>query len=773
MRIKDNRKLIYFAMFFYMMIYYIFNIIFITENEYFEMIRIGFETIALILTLLIAIKLNLKNSKKTLILPAVLIIIIFNVGGQIFEIYQRIILEKNIPNYLFKDTLSVLSSILFFIVIMRQVYKKRKGKSTLVLTIDIIILMCISVAFTWVYMIEPNISNLENMNILRIIIYIIYPLSHLGTLAGSIMLYNCLDKQDSERKSIFIFSLAFLFMYLTNMGYIYLLTKDSYVAGNLLVPLWTVYDFLLIIAAIEYSYSANFDRNKEMSYRESTLELNIIFPAISILGLFIFTSLKYNLVVWVCFGISIFLINIRHIVIAIQKRNLILELEKLNTCLEEKVEDRTNEIYEVAFYDHLTGLANRRFFEEKTQELMDKCDENAGMISILLLDLDRFKIINDNYGHKFGDLLIKEIADMLKEFVDKDCLVSRQDGDEFAIVIKNVEDKTKAKDLSEYLLKKAIQPIHLKGQRVYVTFSIGIATYPCDGDTYEDIIGCADLAMYNSKQLGRNTYSFYEKHMLKSDLKELTLERELYNAIDKEQFILYYQPQVDSFTREVIGLEALIRWNHPTEGILSPFKFIDMAEDTGLIGPIGKWVLHTACLQAKKWHDKGFKGLKIGVNISVYQFEQDNFIEIVRSVLVETKIDPRCLDLEITESIAMRNEIVVISKLKKLKKLGIQVSMDDFGTGYSSLSYLNRLPIDTLKIPREFIIGIKSHDDKKNIVDAIISIAKNLELSIIAEGVENKMQLKYLKTRDCNLIQGYLFSKPLPVEKVESFLNEV
>lgn len=771
---KDKKSLLYSSMAFYIIIYYTFIIFFNNKIEQFEIIRIGFETIALLGVLIAVIIINLKSNKKTLILPTILLIVLCNIIGQGLEIYYEIVLKSNMPNYLAKDTLSSLSVFILFIVFIYESHKKRRGRSITILNIDIIIIMCISVVFTWEFIISPNLTTISGTNIFITMFYISYPIVYLGNLGAAIMLFNCLDKKDPQKKGVLVLAIAFLIMYIANIGYTYLLTSDMYISGNLVDPLWTIYDFLLLVGVIEYISPKYIVKNEksQKEYKDSNLELNLVLPGLSIASLFIFVTIRPNIVAWIFFGISITLLNIRQYLIDIDKKSLILELEELNRCLEKKVQERTKEIYEVAYYDYLTGLANRRLFEDKVNKLMREVDETDTKLSIMLLDLDRFKAVNDTYGHTFGDLLIKEIAEILKELSDEDFIIARQGGDEFAIAMIELDNKNRAENLAEKILEKFMRPIKLENRIVYTTISMGIASYPSDGKDYEDIIRFADFAMYNSKHLGRNTYSFYEDSMFKSISKRITFERELHNAIDKEQFILHYQPQVDTITKKVIGLEALIRWNHPTQGIISPFQFIDIAEETGLIGPIGIWVLETACKQTKKWHEKGYKNLKIGVNISAHQFEQENFVDIVRRVLIDTNLEPKYLDLEITESIAMKNEIAVITKLKKLKKLGVKVSMDDFGTGYSSLSYLNRFPIDTLKIPREFIKDIKPYHDKRNVIEAIIAIAKNLNLSIIAEGVENKTQLKFLKDRDCDFIQGYLFSKPLPEEDVEEFINK-
>ena len=769
---RHKKKLTYSTMLVYMLAYYMFVIFFKNSTQNFEFIRISFETIALAAVLVLIIRLNIQVEKNTPLLMTALIAIVAISIGQGFEIYHKLIRHTVIRDYMIKDVLSIIASITFFIVFIYEIYKKRRDRSMAVLTIDIIIIMCISVAITLEFVIYPNLTNQVEINALTIAVYVFYPLLHLGVLAGAAMLYKCLDKDDPERRGIFLFAAAFTAMYLANLGYTYLLTKNAYTSGNLVEPIWTIYDLLILVAATEYAHADHRGVGVGKINDKANLELNILLPALSTISLFVFVTFRQNKLIWVCFGINIFLINIRQIIIALQRRSLISELEDLNMSLEEKVENRTKEIYKVAFYDHLTGLINRRMFEDLVQELIIKRDEEDIKFSIMLLDLDRFKTVNDTYGHSFGDLLIKNVAEMLKAISCEKCIVSRLGGDEFAIVIKDVEDNDEAERLSGQILRKLMMPIKLKQQVVYTTFSIGIATFPVDGKTYEDIVRCADLAMYNSKNLGRNTYSFYDDNMFKSNSKRMTFERELHSAIDRKQFELYYQPQVDAKTKKVKGLEALIRWNHPVQGIIPPFQFIEIAEETGLIGPIGKWVLETACKQGKLWHDRGYKDLKIGVNVSAYQFEQESFVPIIREVLEETEMNPKNLDLEITESIAMKNEIAVITKLKKLKKIGVKVSMDDFGTGYSSLSYLNRFPIDTLKIPREFVMEIKPYHDKRNIIEAIIAIAKSLELSIIAEGVENEMQLKFLRDRDCDFIQGYFYSKPLPVDMVEDFLKQ-
>lgn len=769
---KQKKALVYSLMAFYIVVYYIFIMFFNRDNKYFNAIQFAFKTLPLLSTFIILFRLNIKARYKSLFLFALLLAVLPKFTGRVLELFYEFILKRELTNYSVVDILSIIASFVLLNALIYKFHKKKQRGSTLILTIDLLTIMCIAFAFTWTYIIYPHISTVGKMGLYETILYVVYPILNLGILFSSIMLYKCLDKKNPEKKSILLVSVALFFMYFANLGYSYLISKGQYMAGSITDPLWTIYDFLLLIAAVDYSKARTIKWQQYFSHERENIELHSIFQGISTILLLVFITYRPGNVVWICFSLSIFLMSISRLTTDLQKKELILELENLNKCLEEKVIERTEKIHQAAFYDHLTGLANRRLFENTAKNMIEECRKSNQELFIMLLDIDRFKLVNDTYGHSFGDLLIKEFANFLKDSIDDNCIISRQGGDEFAVAISSSEGSRDIVSIAEKILNKLISPIVLNQQKVYTTCSLGIASYPLNGEIYEDVIRCADLAMYHSKSLGRNTYSLYDEHMFKINSSRMTFERELHNALEHNEFVLYYQPQVDAVENKVIGLEALIRWNHPTQGIISPFQFITIAEETGLIGPIGKWVLETACRQIKIWHDKGFDALKVGVNISAYQFQQENFVDIVKSAIEETGIDPKRLDLEITESIAMKNEVAVITKLKKLKKLGLQVSMDDFGTGYSSLSYLNRFPIDTLKIPREFVIEIKSFDDNKNIIEAIIAMSQKLELNIIAEGVENQTQLKFLKDRNCKLIQGYIFSKPLPKDEVEEFLNK-
>ena len=365
-----------------------------------------------------------------------------------------------------------------------------------------------------------------------------------------------------------------------------------------------------------------------------------------------------------------------------------------------------------------------------------------------------------------------EIADRIKGCTDENSIISRQGGDEFALIIENNNSTQYLSDLAQRILLEIAKPISLFGQNIHTSCSIGIALYSRNCEDPETLMRYADAAMYYSKEKGKNTYQFYTVGLDLFISKKLELETELSKAMENQEFSLYYQPQVNIISGDITGAEALLRWKHSVLGFISPQDFIPIAEESGIIKEIGQWVLKTACIQAKKWHAEGYDKLKIGVNISPKQIQMDNFVETVSAVIEETKLQPEYLDLEITESASFQNEADVIKKLNELKKLGIQISIDDFGTGYSSLSYLNKLPVDTLKIAQEFVKNIKVNETNKAIISSIIAVAKSLNLKVIAEGVEERYQYNFLKSQNCFDMQGYIFGKPLPPEEFMTLVKQ-
>lgn len=421
----------------------------------------------------------------------------------------------------------------------------------------------------------------------------------------------------------------------------------------------------------------------------------------------------------------------------------------------------------MAYYDSLTGLPNRNQFRHHLNEvLIDQCNK---MHAVLFLDLDRFKIINDTKGHSVGDIILQKVADRLVSAVQNEGLVSRQGGDEFIIVLEDV-DKENASLVAKRILNKFANPFEVNCEEFYVTPSIGISLYPSDGTDEETLIKNADTAMYQAKDRGKNNYQFYSNNLDGISTWKMKLENWLRRALEQNQMTLHYQPQFDLVTGDIVGVEALIRWNHPEYGYIAPSEFIPLAEETGLIVPLGKWILREACSQRKAWKDAGFNNFPVAVNISVRQFQDEHIIQFISDMLTEVGLEANYLELEITESLMQNLENSTII-LNQLKDLGVLLSVDDFGTGYSSLSYLKHLPIDKIKIDKSFVDDIIYHSNQGMMVKTIIDMGVNLKFTVIAEGIETEEQVKFLTQNSCQIGQGYYYSKPLSADKLEQFLS--
>ena len=395
------------------------------------------------------------------------------------------------------------------------------------------------------------------------------------------------------------------------------------------------------------------------------------------------------------------------------------------------------------------------------------------MVAVLLLDLDHFKVINDSLGHAAGDALLQAVAGRLRSCVRETDTVARLGGDEFVVVIPDVSKADDATAIARKVLDVLSQPFIIERQEMYISASIGISLYPQDGEHEEILLKNVDLAMYRAKHEGRSNFCFFTEQLNARNRERQAMESELHHALKHGEFLLHYQPKVDLRTSKIVGVEALIRWQHYEQGLISPEKFIPLSEETGLILPIGAWVMKTACRQIRAWKDAGLPPISIAVNLSARQFRHHDLLGLVKQVLQETGLEPQYLELELTESVIMQEAEEAISTLLELKSLGVQLSLDDFGTGYSSLNYLRRFPLDNLKIDRSFVKGITSNLHDMTIVKSVIALAHSLNLKVIAEGVETEQQLAFLQAHDCDEMQGYLFSKPLPSEKFTGMLETV
>ncbi|MBP1153752.1 MULTISPECIES: EAL domain-containing protein [unclassified Paenibacillus] len=436
----------------------------------------------------------------------------------------------------------------------------------------------------------------------------------------------------------------------------------------------------------------------------------------------------------------------------------------------EKLQKMFHEIQYLAYYDSLTALPNRLLFKQQTEAILKQTKIEGQTAAILFFDLDRFKVINDTLGHSTGDLLLQKVAERLRNCFRHDDVLSRMGGDEFTAVLPNITREQTA-EVARRILDAVSQPIHIKGHELFITASIGIGMYPDDGLDHQALVKNADQAMYSAKDKGKNTYSFYTEEMDEASSNQIILETMMHKALDQQEFLLYYQPKMNAMSGALTGLEALIRWPHPEKGWISPADFIPAAEETGLIHPIGEWVLRCACAQNKAWQDAGYPAVSVSVNLSVRQFREQSLVHLISEVLQETGLDPQYLELEITENISVHNMEYVLSVLHQIKRLGVKISIDDFGTGYSSLSYLKKFPIDQLKIDQSFIRDIQHQREDYAIVKAIISMAHSLGLNVVAEGVETEGQFSLLRKMNCNEIQGFFVSEPFPPEQIEKVLT--
>jgi diguanylate cyclase (GGDEF)-like protein/PAS domain S-box-containing protein len=434
------------------------------------------------------------------------------------------------------------------------------------------------------------------------------------------------------------------------------------------------------------------------------------------------------------------------------------------------------QIQQLALYDSLTGLPNRHLFKEQLTRAVARAERTGELVVMLSLDLDRFKRINDTLGHEVGDLLLKETAARLNcsvrqtDYVtrrDSDArnhCIARQGGDEFSVLLTDLSQAQGAAKVAQRILDVISEPFRFGDNEIVIGASIGIAVYPLDGADCDTLLKNADAAKSYAKEHGKNTYEYYDQNMNASAVQKLTLESSLRRALERNEFSLFYQPKIDVNSRSIVGVEALIRWHHPERGLVSPAEFIPVAEETGLIIPIGEWVLRTACAQIRAWLDAGITPVPIAINLSATQFHQQNICELVTAALRDYRVAADMLEIEITESAAMQNAQATSATLHRLKAIGVSIAIDDFGTGYSSLSYLKRFPIDSLKIDRSFVTELPGNQDDASIAQAVITMGHALRLKIVAEGVETEAQLDFLAANFCDEMQGYYFARPQPAD---------
>ena len=462
-------------------------------------------------------------------------------------------------------------------------------------------------------------------------------------------------------------------------------------------------------------------------------------------------------------AIAVTAVTLSVLVIALLVAVLDNRMEERTSALASSLAEANEELVQLALHDTLTKLPNRILLEDRLEQAMESASRRKGYFAVLFFDLDGFKAVNDAYGHHTGDALLIDLAQRIRQTLRTQDTVARLGGDEF-IVLSEVVEPTDAANVADRLIDAIARPVTVYGHEVLVTSSVGIAIYPNDGEDIHALLTNADAAMYHAKRLGGTGYSFFEPSMNADAHQQIELLHDLRMALERNQFVLHYQPKYQAPSGPLVGAEALLRWDHPTRGLVGPDQFIPIAEKTGLILPIGEWVIDEACRQMRAWIDAGQRHWSIAVNISALQFAHAGLVETVRAALQRHGVPPACLTLEVTESTAMRDAEASLAVLKRLSALGVAISIDDFGTGYSSLLYLKRLPATELKIDRGFVNQLENDDEDAAIVSAIVALAQQLNLRIVAEGVETAAQQNFLTGLGCDSLQGFLLGKPMPAE---------
>ncbi|AGK53543.1 EAL domain-containing protein [Bacillus sp. 1NLA3E] len=646
----------------------------------------------------------------------------------------------------------------------------------------VVILMIVGFSICWSFIIHPILNYPRELSVLSSSISTGYILLDASLFFAIIcLLYSSFNP--AVRKVFYMISLPLLIQIMADAFYNYQSYYEKYTNGNYVNLLWPMAQLLMGLSALlsrEFQWIQRESRMKIGSPENKGFYITYISS-----GLFLIVSLVYHQGKLDVLQIGIYLIMLlllfKQVFSTIENRRMIEKLYRLagsestnqtgtgSTKRGNYIQGLFLKIEELVHFDALTKLANNSLFHKRVQLEIDLMQHREGKFSILFIDMDRFKNINDRLGHHGGNLLLQQIADRFCSTLGGKAMISRMSGDEFTILLPDTNQQ-KSILVAEKIIHEFSKPFFIKGNEVYSTASIGISIYPDHGNDVDVLMKNADTAMYLAKEEGKNQFKIFSVTLQQKQTRRIELESQLRRAIQQEQFLLYYQPLVELGSGGVVGTEALIRWNHPELGMISPLEFIPLAEDTGLIEPIGTWVMKTACQQMKEWQEAGLTNIFISVNVSAKQFKDPLFTSKVVGILSETGLDPHLLKIELTESVLQDIEIM-IPILMRLKDLGVKIAIDDFGTGYSSLAYLKHLPIDCLKIDKAFIDELIDNPEGP-LVKTIMSMGKNLQYEVIAEGIETKEQVKFLKEIDCVLGQGYYYSRPLSATEFESYVNE-
>lgn len=699
-------------------------------------------------------------------------------------IYTENVLGKEIQYPGWTDLFYFLHIAFYLAALLYHGWQVRRNLQPVKFIFDMGIIMAVFTALSWHFIIRGLIT--DPASLLALIVSASYPIGSLmllfgliSFLGGSVPLFS--------RQVLNLIAASLLIQIAADTIYLYASATGSYFSGSLYDPLWSLSLLLMALAGL-YALEDQAARAPEPQLPRISSAIELLLPYLSMAILFVVMIFEQkNGMNGLIAGaaVLILLVIVRQVLTLTENRKLLDQYHQLNEQLEHKIGQRTSELSEkneqlneamqqmkhMAYHDVLSGLPNRRLFLDKLTVAIAEARIRSHKVAVVFVDLDRFKNINDTYGHEFGDLLLKGFSRNITEALRKDDVVSRQGGDEFTLILNNISQEEDIIPLIRRIQAVVEQPVNVNGQDLNISMSLGIAIYPENGRTTEELMKNADIAMYHAKEQGRNNYQFFSEDMNATLSRKIRLEKGLRNALVHDEFFLQYQPQVNAANGAVTGMETLIRWQSADGAIVSPGEFIPLAEETRLILPIGEWVLTTACRQAKVWHDAGHGHLKLAVNLSPLQFLDDGLLEIVKTALAKTGFPAASLELEITEGVAVYDAEAAIDKMEELQKLGIGIAIDDFGTGYSSMMYLKRFPVSNLKIAQPFVQDMETSKADKALVATMISMAHSMDMSVIAEGVETESQLAALQKLECDEIQGYLFSRPLSAEQFTAMLK--
>ncbi|WP_208560773.1 putative bifunctional diguanylate cyclase/phosphodiesterase [Marinilactibacillus kalidii] len=626
---------------------------------------------------------------------------------------------------------------------IREINKTRFNK---IYFFNFLIFMITTASVTLYYLIEPTLDYAEQ-SLTTIIIILMYPTINLSILLMISILTYLVHKR-IEHKTMLFLVVGFLATFIGDTYYTYLEPRDRYQPDGLVNYLWIIGIWSIGLAGYLIKKQT---KSKNFAIEHISLPKVVIPPYVSTIILIFLVIHSYG---WAVNSLSFGLLIVIGMIIFRQ----LLMIKENNKLIDE--------FSYLAYHDPLTNLSNRTKFKDTLEIEMENAQDEK--IALLLIDLDRFKVTNDTLGHQVGDELLVQSARRIEEVLAPNMQLFRLGGDEFAVIIVGAYDSI-CKQTADKILQNIEKTFKLNEYEISLTSSIGISVYPDNGSSYEELFKFADTAMYLAKDSGKNRFQYYDGDLSEIMNRRLRIESDLRKGLDSHQFELYYQPKVELFSKEMMGMEALLRWHHPDLGPISPGEFIPIAEETGQIVAIGEWVLRNACIQTKKWQDMGLPAIRVSVNVSVKQFQHGGLVAIVKRALEESGLEPRYLEIEVTESI-MQNTTESSEVLHQFREMGIEISIDDFGTGYSSLNVIQQLPINTIKLDRSFITNIED-ESQLSMVKTIINLGENLNLDVVAEGIETEYQLSKLIESRCKIGQGYLFSRPIKADQFELLLR--